>query len=100
MTTIAKTMIIRCPQWCTQENYQGHDPSFGVAGELHVDHMGPDFGDDIFGNGAQVDDIVTTEVMVTDLESRTMAPAQLRQLAADALAATEWLEAQADPALA
>lgn len=77
-----------------------HDPWFGEGGQLHVDHQGPHFGDHMYGNGAQVEADVQGEVMVTDLESTNMTPAELRQLAADALAAAEWLEAQADPSLA
>jgi hypothetical protein len=89
-------MTIKCPEWCTTEKRQGHDPWFGEGGELHVDHQGPDFGDYMFGNGAQVEGTVTSEVVVSDLECKTdMTPADLRQLAADALAAAEWLEAQA-----
>jgi hypothetical protein len=93
MTTIAKTMTILCPEWCEQENYQGHELSFDQEGRLNVEHIGPDFGP-FFGVGRQVDDIVTATVVGDDSLSGVVSLAQLRQFAADALAAAEWLEAQ------
>lgn len=72
MTTIAKTMTILCPDWCTTGGPGVTTRGSGRAVQLHVDHQGPHFGDHMYGNGAQVEADVQGEVMVTDLESTNM----------------------------
>jgi hypothetical protein len=94
MTTIAKTMTILCPEWCEQESFDGHELAFDRDGHLCVSHQGPDFGP-FYGIGNQVDEDVSAAVVGDDNLSGYVTPAELREFASHALAAAEWLEAQA-----
>jgi hypothetical protein len=94
MTTTAKTMTILCPNWCRQDEHQGHEPHINADGQLEVEHMGPRFGSYIYGSAEQVGETVTATVTVSDLDSRDMDPRALWLLAADALDAGQWLESQ------
>ena len=73
-----------CPEWCTS---RGHDFELGAGDEPL--HHGPRFGDHLvptmfYGRlRASLDDCAADD----------LTPAGLRQLATDALAAAEWLEA-------
>jgi hypothetical protein len=71
MTTIARTMTIRCPEWCSTGERMPHDPWF-VDGTLHVDHQGPEWGRYLYATGAQVDEVVRAEVVVNDLDTKVM----------------------------
>jgi hypothetical protein len=39
------------------------------AGRLNVHHQGPNFGHHLYGNGEQLEDVVTSEVIAWDIES-------------------------------
>jgi hypothetical protein len=98
ITEIPNTIL--CPDWCRHAEQGGHDPWWDdESGRMRVDHPGPDFGPYLWSNGEQIDGTLTAEVEMYDTRDHNeigvpMSPDQLRQLAADALAAAEWLEAQ------
>lgn len=88
-----------CPDWCTSNGYEHECDTRLREGGPVTDHHGPSFGpfgcyaSETFGADASL----TRFVAVSDIDTvDDLATAeQLRQFAADALAAAEWLEAQA-----
>jgi hypothetical protein len=86
-----------CPYWCELDPGT-HDITL-AGNRAVVDHDGPEFGRYITAGGvtyAETGEVASVDVhMSTDLGSCEVTPGILRQLAADALAAAEWLEAQA-----
>jgi hypothetical protein len=83
-----------CPSWCT--DVEGHDAGQLQPGNGRV-HLGPEFGPfRIFGYEDGGTGVLEVLAHISDSrEARVdLTPAELRQLAADAIAAAEWLEAQ------
>ena len=92
-TTIDKMTaraVYSCPNWCSRPD---HDADvLSLPSDLgNVYHYGPDFG--CFGvSGTSLDDLAGIITRFNDTDEFTAT--QLRELAADALAAAEWLEAR------
>ncbi len=66
-------------------------------GRAVVDHDGPRFGPFISTGGmtrAESGELLDVDAVINDLDNVPLDPEQLRTLAADALAAAAWLEAQ------
>jgi len=71
-----------CPTWCTSD----HD----AANDWPQWHYGPSFGHHL-----QVGEFNgVAGGLLDDCDADDLSPAELRQLAADALVAAEWLEAE------
>jgi hypothetical protein len=87
----------RCPEWCNDPDDGRYHVSLQDERAV-VDHDGPHYGPDILAG--VVTEAVTGEVIEFDLTisddiaAQPLTPAALRQLAAVALAAAEWFEAQ------
>ena len=75
-----------CPSWCVRFDHEADEPA---SGTLAV-HYGPDFGAFIGIMGETTADVAAT---LTDDNRDDPTAAELRQLAADAVTAAEWLEA-------
>lgn len=97
-TTTAPPLAFSCTEWCTGHDADIYDGEKG-DGKLHVLHGGPEFG--AFCTSLEV--IVTTDGMESHLRALPpelddvagLTAQELRKLAADAVAAAEWLEAHA-----
>lgn len=96
------TLSLACPAWCVDEHDITDVVGMSVDGvdRLALEHSGPNFGP--FSTGAETD-VLTGEIfgasvsyddVVTKPLDGSSDPAAFRQLAAQALAAAEWLEAQ------
>ena len=87
-----------CPDWCTSTGY-AHESNTHVISEDRrpvVDHEEPEFGR-FYVTGVEFllsDGPLRLEVH-DSLEGAEISAPELRKLAADALAAAEWLEGQA-----
>lgn len=91
MTTTSPTRNLACPDWCTG----GHvDADVDIDGSVY--HPGPSFGELSFAGTVRPDGTVHLAASCQDFGTwaTEQTPANLRQLAADALAAAEWLETQ------
>lgn len=75
----------QCPDWCERPDHGADE----ITSPGDVLHYGPDFGEYITPDGATVEDL---RVELGSLGGVELTAADLRQLAADALAAAEWLE--------
>jgi len=83
-----------CPAWCLGHYIDGED-----AGGRMVIHYGPDFG--LGGgvwlatrlDGTPFDEGTADPTVAVATEEYEVGPERLRKLAADALAAADWLEA-------
>ena len=85
-----------CPEWCDRPDDNRHQLDI-QDGRAVVDHDGPEFGPFIKAGGmtfAETGEVAELDIMIADIEDRPFTPAELRQVAADALAAAEWLEAR------
>lgn len=83
-----------CPPWC-RTPAGNHDIGL-VGNRALVDHDGPEFGEYLTGSGAthaETRSVVELGVRLRE-SSEDFTATALRQFAADALAAAEWLEAQ------
>lgn len=91
-TTTSTPPAIVCPGWCTTDHAVDRQyVDRGLCEPTHVWHYGPHFGKHIqVGVFAE-----QPTAMLDDLRTDDGTAEELRQLAADALAAAEWLEAQA-----
>ena len=76
-----------CPAWCERTDHHADV----VGPNDPPNHYGPDFGRHIWVQGTTGD---PNYALVDLAEGMRMDGAALRQLAANALAAAEWLEAQ------
>ncbi|MDP9822788.1 hypothetical protein [Nocardioides massiliensis] len=93
-----KHRMIFCPTWCSAEP---HEHDFAIESETGrpvMSHTGPMFGPFFTSANTHVDTLpdlqaVNAEVRAFDLDDVAMTPESLRQLAAEALDAAEWLEA-------
>ena len=74
-----------CPEWCVRPD---HDADELRAGDIVV-HYGPEFGSFIGIMGETTEGLAAT---LTDDNRDDLTSGELRQLAADALAAAAWLE--------
>lgn len=103
-TEFLRTTHYRCPDWCELEAGQ-HAIALVAgpgAGRAVVDHDGPHFGEFLSASGmtfAETGEVTLIEVGGNDVEGACMDAAGLRKLAADALAAAEWLEKATDALL-
>ena len=91
MTIIAETnVVLACPEWCTLAPDE-HDMDIDAS----TVHYGPTFGMVEINQGYRGDG-TPREVLhgATTDEFDHLEVEELRQLAADALAAAEWLEAR------
>jgi hypothetical protein len=85
------TELQTCPSWCTAEH---SDADLDIDGSRH--HPGPTIGLIEFCGTTRPDGSVNDlagSCQTFGTGSARQTPADLRQLAADALAAAEWLEA-------
>jgi hypothetical protein len=92
----AARAILGCPDWCELETRE-HDPSVASMGPdndggvVIVTHFGPMFG--LLMAKATTHNGVPQE-MVAELSGVELTVDELHRLAADALAAIDWLEVQ------
>jgi hypothetical protein len=86
-----------CPEWCDRPDDDRHHVDF-QDGRAVIDHDGPSWGPYIAAGGftfAETGEVAELDITISnDIEHRPFTPAELRQLAADALAAAHWLEAR------
>lgn len=101
-TTPTRQTMHGCPDWCTRPDSQ-HDGGYDSRAEAYViDHDGPDFGENIASGGST---LANTDTLAlgprVDVECSLPSvtdPAVLRTLAANLMAAANWLdEVQARP---
>lgn len=89
--TVAGSPAVVCPSWC-----QGHTIETDSNG-VHALHYTPMFGSIDGTIGLNADGTVFEELGMIVRDEYGMSAADLRQLAADALAAAEWLEKLTHP---
>jgi hypothetical protein len=89
-----KYINTKCPEWCSFPQLHAVDSTWRDGRESRG-HEGPDFGDFLDAGGFEFADApgVVAEVTI-HAEDLELSPEALRQLAVDAVAAAEWLEAQ------
>jgi hypothetical protein len=89
-----------CPDWC-QGDPQLHDVGLYYDGSARVAHDGPDFGGAFYGGGdthpetGQVVEVSVRPGAGLEEGREDIPAARLREIAAAALAAAEWLDAHA-----
>lgn len=87
-----------CPDWCRLKPEHPADSIETASGRESRIHGGPTFGRFIDVDGKEFADRQGDVALfggVCDIEPIKFSAAELRQLAADAIAAAEWIEARA-----
>ena len=77
--------LYACPEWCVRPDHDADE----LGPESRIFHYGPEFGSFIGIMGETTEDLAAT---LTDDNRDDLTSGELRQLAADALAAAAWLE--------
>ncbi|GAB7004440.1 hypothetical protein JCM18899A_19130 [Nocardioides sp. AN3] len=100
--TEGRALRLVCPDWCTLPE-QAHQVEHNEPGDIdhalvyvYAQHAGAKIGPfepvaDLSLLGGPIE---RPGVIISELQTETEDPAYLRQLAADALSAAKWLEAQ------
>lgn len=91
MTTTAEPQTMKCPSWCTlnpEHTWDSYDPDTGLQWRGHA---GPHFGHITVGGQETSDGRLTLDSFGEN--NTDLTPDQWRDVARDALAAAEWLEA-------
>lgn len=103
VSVVPAPLTISCPDWCrdagSQRHRHGGDLATDESGGIFSPHSGPTWGTFIAGGTANIEtgalevDVRAEWLDLDRLGKATSISADtLRQLAADALAAAEWLE--------
>ena len=97
-TTFEARYSPQCPTWCTSNGYEHEENTHVTSADRKpvIDHEGPSFGR-FYVTGTEFlisEDALRIEIH-DDSQGEEFTASDLRKLAADALAAAEWLEGQA-----
>lgn len=89
MNTSSLAKPATCPAWCTTDHTEDFASSDGPDDIVHDAVINSSF----VACMTPGDDLGTTAILSEIDDNTDLGPQQLRQLAADALAAAEWIEA-------
>ena len=91
-TTDPARVALSCPPWCVLPVERHRAEWF--EGAICVDHSGPSFGPVVITSETRDSELQPVLGLWVGHEPDQLTGAELRALAADALAAAEWLEGQ------
>lgn len=95
--TITRPTEATCPPWCTLTPDHGWDSIVPETGTEIRGHGGPTFGKYLSGFGEETSEApgavrVGITLYASEYDTNDLTPAQLLDLAADAVSAAAWLE--------